>query len=737
MLIVEVMHVKNVIFVFLVCLISQVNAAKRPNILFLFSDDHSPNAISAYPGGILDKVAPTPSIDRIANEGMLFTNSICTNSICGPSRASILTGKHSHMNGFLDNSASYFDGNQQTFPKLLGETGYQSAMIGKWHLHSNPVGFNFWRILPGQGSYYNPHFIEMDGSRKQYTGHCNDKVTEFALDWLDNKRDKSKPFVLMTQFKAPHRNWSPAPRHVNLFKGVTMPEPESLFDNYANRSAALKEHAMGIDKHMYWGWDMKFHGKNIFPKHFMGRLANGEYNRMNDKQKKTWDAAYEPENKKFIADMKAGKLSDKDVVKWKYQRYIKDYLGSIRSMDEGIGKILDHLDKTGLAKNTIVIYSSDQGFYLGEHGWYDKRWMFEESLQMPFLIRWPGVIKPGTISNALIQNIDYAPTFLDVCGADIPHDIQGRSLVPLLKASGKKPTDWRDSLYYTYYGEATHNVPAHDGVRTEEFTAFYLPETKEWQLFDLKKDPGQMKSIHADPNYAAALKDMQSKYTALKVKYRAHSAILPANRNQQGWWKKRQTTKNKQANSGGHDLLFIGDSITQGWEGAGKEIWEKHYAKHKTLNLGFSGDRTEHVIYRLEHGNLRKQKNAKVAVIMIGTNNTGHSRQDPTQTADGVQRILSILRARCPDAKVLLLGVFPRGRTADDPLRKINNEINKHIAKFHDGKRVHFLDISGKFLDKNGVLTKEIMPDALHPKQKGYQIWAEAIAPSLKKLGID
>jgi len=246
-----------------------------------------------------------------------------------------------------------------------------------------------------------------------------------------------------------------------------------------------------------------------------------------------------------------------------------------------------------------------------------------------------------------------------------------------------------------------------------------------------------MKSVHADPNYAAALKDMQSKYTTLKIKYRAHSAILPAHRNQQGWWKKRQSTKNKQANSGGHDLLFIGDSITQGWEGAGKETWEKYYGKRKTLNLGFSGDRTEHVIYRLEHGNLRKQENAKVAVIMIGTNNTGHSRQDPTQTADGVQRILSILRARCPDAKVLLLSVFPRGRTADDPLRKINNEINKHIAKFHDGKRVHFLDISGKFLDKNGVLTKEIMPDALHPKQKGYQIWAEAIEPSLKKLGID
>ena len=709
---------------------------ERPNILFLFSDDHAPNAISCYPGGLFDELAPTPSIDRIAKEGLIFTNSFCANGICGPSRASILTGKHSHMNGFLDNNSSHFDGLQQTFPQLLGKTGYQSAMIGKWHLHSNPVGFDFWRILPGQGSYYNPDFIEMDGSRKRYEGYGNDKVTEFSLEWLKNGRDKSKPFVMMSQFKAPHRNWSPALRHIKMFDGVTMPEPDTLFDAYENRSSVLKEHAMGIDKHMFWGWDMKFHDKNPFPNHFMGGLANGEYKRMTPEQKKAWDAVYEPQNQKFIVDMKAGKLTDKDVVRWKYQRYIKDYLATIRSMDEGIGKILDYLDESGLAKNTIVIYSSDQGFYLGEHGWYDKRWMFEESFQMPFVIRWPGVIKPGSSSKALIQNIDYASTFLDVCGAEIPKDLQGRSLVPVLKNSGMAPDDWRKSIYYTYYGERTHQVAAHDGVRTEDFTAFYVPKMREWQLFDLKKDPQQMKSVHKDPAYTAKLSELQKEYTKLKDKYRAHSAILRADRNNQEWWKKRHAQKVAEARKQPHDLIFIGDSITHSWENAGKTTWEKYYGERKALNLGFSGDRTEHVLWRINNRELQKQKNAKAIVMMIGTNNTGHSQQDPSETADGIERILSALRARCPQAKVLLLGIFPRDHKPDGKLRQINNAINERIAKLADGERVHFMDIGGKFLDKDGVLPKEIMPDFLHPKAEGYRIWAEAIEPKLREFGL-
>ncbi|MFK7910984.1 MAG: sulfatase/phosphatase domain-containing protein [Akkermansiaceae bacterium] len=707
----------------------------KPNIVFLFSDDHAINAISAY-GGPLKDVAPTPGIDRLANEGMISHTTFCANSICGPSRACILTGKHSHLNGFLDNNSSHFNGYQQTFPQLLRGSGYQTAMIGKWHLHSNPIGFDYWEVLPGQGAYYNSDFIQMDGSKKRFQGHCNDLVTEKGIAWLKKAQTDGKPFVAMIQYKAPHRNWSGAPRHLTLFDDITMPEPPTLFDDYANRSKVLGEHAMGIAKHMSWSHDMKFKGPNLFPKHFTTIYGNGEYKRMDDAQKKIWDAAYEPKNQKFIADMKAGKLDEKAITRWKYQRYIKDYLRSIRSMDEGIAKILKHLDDTGLAKNTIVIYSSDQGFYLGEHGWYDKRWMFEESLRMPFLVRWPGVIKAGSSSKTLIQNIDFGPTFLDLCGVKIPADMQGRSLVPVFKASGVAPPNWRDAIYYRYYGEATHRVAAHDGVRTDRYKIMWIPKTKEYQLFDLEKDPQEMKSLHTDPAYAKVMGEMKGKLDELRKNYRAHSAVIPAHRAQADWWKKRQNQKNKLAREKAHDLIFIGDSITHGFEGAGKATWDKYYAHRNALNLGFSGDRTEHVLWRLNNGNLRKQKNAKAVVIMIGTNNTGHSKQDPSETAEGIQMILSTLRARCPKAKVLLLGVFPRGAKPDHPLRKINVEINKRIAKFDDGERVHFLDISDKFLDENGILTKEIMPDALHPKQKGYNIWAEAMEPTLKKLGI-
>ncbi|MFM1559174.1 MAG: sulfatase/phosphatase domain-containing protein [Roseibacillus sp.] len=717
-------------------LLAPASAIERPNIIFMFSDDHACNAISAYPGGLFDKIAPTPNIDRIAKEGMLFENSFCANSICGPSRANILTGKHSHLNGFLDNNSSHFDGLQQTFPQLLRDKGYQTAMIGKWHLHSHPVGFDFWRILPGQGSYYNPEFIEMDGKRKRYEGHCNDLVTEFGLKWLKEDRDQKKPFVAMIQFKAPHRNWSAAERHLNLFKGVTMPEPESLFDDYANRSKVLAEHAMGVDKHLYWGHDMKFHGENLYPQHFSSGIQNAEYRRMNEAQKKAWDAVYEPENQKFLADMKAGKLSKKDIVRWKYQRYVKDYLKSIASLDDGVGSILKYLDESGLAKNTIVIYSSDQGFYLGEHGWYDKRWMFEESFKMPFVIRWPGTIKPGSSTRALIQNIDYGPTFLDICGAKIPADMQGKSIVPLLKNSGKAPAGWRKALYYTYYGEQTHRVAKHDGVRTDRYTLFYVPKYKEWQLFDNEKDPQQMKSVHNDPEYATVFSDLRRQYADLKVHYRAHSALLPEDRNAQGWWNKRHQEKVKQASSGKHDLIFIGDSITHGWENAGKATWETHFASRKALNLGFSGDRTEHVLWRLNNGELRRQQDAKVVVIMIGTNNTGQKKQDASETADGVERILSVLRARCPKARVLLLGIFPRDPQPTGKGRKLNDAINERLAKFHDGERVHYLDIGSKFLDEKGRLTKEIMPDFLHPKEKGYGIWADAIEPKLKELGL-
>lgn len=490
-----------------------LQAAKKPNIVFLFSDDHALQSISAY-GGRLKDIATTPNIDRLAREGAIFENSFCANSICGPSRASILTGKHSHKNGFMRNGHE-FDGDQMTFPKLMQKSGYQTAIIGKWHLSSDPQGFDHWEILPGQGSYYNPDLIQMDGSKKRFTGYCTDIVTDHAIEWLD-KCDKTKPFILMCQHKAPHRNWAPAERHLTLFDGQDIPEPKTLRDDYSGRAAWLKKNKMEIKSHFYWGHDMKFHGKSVMPEKILDGINNGEYTRMTDEQKKVWDAAYGPKNNKFITDYKAKKLSDDDILKWKYQRYIKDYLRTIRALDENVGRMLEYLDKSGLAENTIVIYSSDQGFYLGEHGWYDKRWMFEESLKMPFIIRWPGVVKPGSRPKEMIQNIDYAPTFLEMAGAEIPEEIQGRSLVPVF--SGNTPKDWREDIYYAYYmNPGTHNVPRHDGVRTGRYKIFWLPQSSEWQLFDLVKDPLELRSVHSDAAYAKVFQDMQKLYSTRRT----------------------------------------------------------------------------------------------------------------------------------------------------------------------------------------------------------------------------
>ena len=707
---------------------SAVVAADRPNIVFIFSDDHATQAISAY-GSRINK---TPNIDRIAREGAIYYNSFCANSICGPSRACILTGKHSHLNGFLRNG-NRFDSSQLTFPPLMQNAGYQTAMIGKWHLGTDPVGFDYWDILPGQGNYYNPVFLQMDGSRKNHTGYCTDIITEKSLDWL-KKRDPEKPFMLMCQHKAPHRNWSPAERHFDMFP-EDVPEPTTLMDNYAGRSSLLKENEMSIRDHFHWGHDMKFKGENMYPSIFR-QLGNGEYRRMTDEQKRKWDAKYEPENQAFLAKMKADELSPDDIIRWKYQRYIKDYLKCIAAVDDGVGKILEYLDETGLAKNTIVIYSSDQGFYLGEHGWYDKRWMFEESLKMPFVIRWPTTIEPGTESKALIQNIDYGPTFLDVAGVDVPAEMQGRSLVPLLQNDGIPTADWRDAIYYAYYeNAAVHAVPIHDGVRTDRYKLMFFPRGKQYQLFDLEKDPQELTSLHANPEYETVFKALKQRCADLRRFYDANWATIPQTRGDEKWWRDRDREKSAQAKQGTAKLAFIGDSITQGWEGRGKEVWSKHYASRNPINLGFSGDRTEHVIWRLTHGNLGKIK-PEVAVLMIGTNNTGHKMQDPAEVSDGVGRILEILAERVPDTKVLLLGVFPRGKHEFDEKRLNNLAINQRIRRFHDGDRVHYLDIGSVFLEEDRSLSPKIMPDALHLSEEGYRLWAEAIEPKLRQLGI-
>jgi arylsulfatase A-like enzyme/lysophospholipase L1-like esterase len=704
--------------------------ASRPNIVFIFSDDHAPQAIGAYGS----KINQTPNLDRIAKEGAIFRNSFCANSICGPSRACILTGKHSHINGFLRNG-NRFDGSQVTFPKLLQTAGYETAMIGKWHLSSDPTGFDYWEVLPGQGSYYNPDFLRMDGSKKRYEGYCTDLITDLALEWL-NQREGDKPFVLMCQHKAPHRNWAPPPRHFELYKNEDVPEPDTLFDDYANRSQLLKQNEMSIKDHFFWGHDMKLKGEPQFTQFFQAGIPNGEYRRMSDAQKAAWDAHYEPENEALLKKLNAGEMTEREVVSWKYQRYIKDYLRCVQAVDDSVGSLLDYLDETGLAENTIVIYSSDQGFYLGEHGWYDKRWMFEESLKMPFLIRWPGVINPGTDSKALIQNIDYAPTFLELAGVEIPVEIQGRSMVSLLKNQGQPDADWRDAIYYAYYeNAAVHNVPVHDGVRTERYKLMYFPRTREWNLFDLETDPQEMQSVHDKPEYGAILAGMQKRYRDLRELYDVNSAVIPATRGDEKGWAQRDRQLTEEAQKGEAQLAFIGDSITQGWSGKGKQVWEERFGPRQAINLGIGGDRTEHVIWRLTHGNLGKIK-PKVAVLMIGTNNTGHFMQDPSQVAEGVAEILQILSRRLPDTQVVLHGVFPRGATEFDEGRLNNIAINDQIRKFADGKRVHYLDIGHVFLESDGSISKDVMPDYLHLSQDGYQRWADALEPKLVELGL-
>lgn len=809
---------------------SVASAAERPNILFIFTDDHALNAISAY-GGRLKDIAPTPNLDRIADQGAIFTRSYCTNSICGPSRAAIQTGKHSHINGYLDNnSGTHFDGSQTTFPKLLQKVGYQTALVGKWHLISEPEGYDYWEILPGQGSYYNPVFIQQDGSRKKYTGYVTDIVTERTIDWLKSPRDGDKPFLLMAQHKAPHRNWSPALRHTDLWDGVDIPEPDTLFDDYANRHPSLKNQEMSIAKHFFYGWDMRFQGPQKHPELFRPRsLPDREYGRMTEAQQKAWDASYEGENQAFLKAVEAGEMTMDDVTRWKYQRYVKNYLRCIRSVDEGVGEILDYLDESGLAENTIVIYSSDQGFYLGEKGWYDKRWMFEESFAMPFLIRWPGVIEPGTRSAALIQNIDYAPTFLEIAGVEIPETVQGRSLLPVLKNGGKAPEGWREGLYYFYTGEFDHNVAAHDGVATDRYKLMYFWKTQTWNMFDLEKDPDELVSVHDDMAYADVFVEMKSLYQELRDEYHVSSSTIPMHRRSVAWWSERHgkdkyyfntrsgdaavadhdgvadqnyklmyfpddeswklfdLKKDPRARNpvyddaayadaivemknlykelragwhegafpvrakvidwwgkrhekilekvaeGGHELVFIGDSITQGWEGAGKETWEEFYGDRKALNLGYSGDRTEHVLWRLLNGEL-EGVDPKAYVLMIGTNNTGHGLRPAGETADGIKLILELLQDRSPESKILLLSVFPRGEQPDDPKRMRNEEINDMIEHYADGKKIHWLDLTDTFLNEDGVLPKEVMPDALHPEQKGYRMWAEAMEPTLVKL---
>ncbi len=486
---------------------------ERPNIIFIMSDDHAYQAISAYGYGLNS----TPNIDRIANEGVIFTRGFVTNSICAPSRASILTGKHSFVNGKVDNIQP-FDWNQNNFAKSLRNVGYTTALVGKIHLDGTPQGFDYYNVLPGQGAYYNPDFIE-NGVKKQIHGYVTTITTNIALDWLKNKREKDKPFLIMYHHKAPHRTWMPEPKYFSLNDDKTIPMPENFFDSYKDRKAASQQE-MSIAKDMDVVYDLKMLDKEGELQTKYRKAFENQYNRMDSTQKASWDAYYDP----IIEDFKQNTPEGKALANWKYQRYMQDYLRTIQSVDDGVGEILNYLDENSLSDNTIVVYTSDQGFYLGEHGWFDKRFMYEESFRTPMLMRYPKEIKAGITIDNLVQNIDFAPTFLDYASAPMEPEIQGESLRGMVHG---KTSEWRDAIYYTYYefpGE--HHVKRHYGVRTDRYKLihFYY-DIDEWELFDLEKDPSEMHNLYNDPNYKDIRTMMHQHLSEMRAKYKDSDSL--------------------------------------------------------------------------------------------------------------------------------------------------------------------------------------------------------------------
>ncbi len=486
--------------------------AQRPNIVFIMSDDHAYQAISAY-GSAVSKLAPTPNIDRIAKNGAIFTNSFVGNSLCGPSRATLLTGRQSNAHGFTKNGDK-FDNNVWVWPRALGRAGYTTALFGKWHLNYSPkgIGLDAWKIFDDQGEYYNPDIITPKG-RSIVEGYASDLVTQYSLDWLKNGRDKSKPFAILIHHKAPHRNFMPALRHVQKYQGVTFPVPANYFDDYAGRKAAAAQE-MNIYRDMYEGHDLKMTVAKGSAQLRYNRWP-GAFDRMTHKQQAAWDALMQADNDA----MNAAKLEGRDMALWKYQRYMQQYMGTVAAVDEGVGKVLDYLEESGLDKNTVVIYTSDQGFYLGEHGWFDKRFMYEESLRTPFLIQYPGHIRAGSRIDAPIQNIDYAPTFLALAGVTGPETIQGRSLLPLFDGP---PADWRDDIYYHYYEfPGFHAVRAHYGVRTDRYKLmrFYSDDINAWEFYDLKTDPTEMHNRIDDPAMQNRIAAMKKRLVELRRQY--------------------------------------------------------------------------------------------------------------------------------------------------------------------------------------------------------------------------
>ena len=496
---------RHKLIIFIILFITVCNGVfgqtiKKPNIIYIMSDDHASHAISAY-NGIYKDVAPTPNIDRLAEEGMLLENTFCTNAICGPSRAAILTGKYSNQNGFYKNEGgAAFDGTQETFPKILQQEGYTTAVIGKWHLWSEPTGFDYYKYhtLNGeQGTYWDPVYNE-NGKKIKQTGYATNLTREFALDWLENKRDKSKPFMLMFQFKAPHRPWYPDHKYENLFEGVEMPYPATFNDDYAGRELTAGKTMMTIENHLNRR-DLK-----MIPPEGLSPKERWKWQRVGDKGE-------------YVSP--SDTLTGIALKKWKYQRYIKDYLACIRSVDDNVGNLLEYLEKSGLAKNTIVMYTADQGFYLGDHGWYDKRFMYEESLRMPFVIRYPKKIKAGQRNNDITLNIDFAPTILELAGIEPAKNMQGKSFAPILM--GEEDKKFRNAMYYHYYEYPKwHNVQPHYGIRTDRYKLMhYYFNIDVWELYDLKNDPNELINIYKRPKNKALVKKLKKQLAKLKKEY--------------------------------------------------------------------------------------------------------------------------------------------------------------------------------------------------------------------------
>lgn len=487
---------------------------RRYNILIIEADDHTQQMLSAYD----QRYVQTPNIDRIAEGGVRFDNSFVANSISGPSRACLLTGKHSHANGFTSNERSSFDGSQQTFPKLLQKAGYQTAIVGKWHLHTLPTGFDYWEVLPGQGEYYNPTFINMQNDTVRFEGYCTDIITEKGLNWLENECDSEKPFFLMIQHKACHRNWLPRVEDLELYEDQIFALPETFFDSYEERPAAKRAEMRLLD-HMDSSYDVK-----MVSEEDTSALAHSYQwmiGRLDPERRAVYDAFYAPLSKEYFAR----EMSEKERAVWHYQRYMRDYAKVLHAMDEGVGRVMDYLEANNLLENTLVIYTSDQGFYMGEHGWFDKRFMYEESFRTPLIIHLPKGLEARGGVGELVQNIDIAPTLLDIAGVDVPDDMHGRSLVPLLM--GEHQLEGRDAIYYHYYEyPAEHMVMRHYGVRTDRYKLIHFYHDRDfWELYDLEKDPNELVNQYDNPKYASVKAELMSQLVELQTEYGDTTAI--------------------------------------------------------------------------------------------------------------------------------------------------------------------------------------------------------------------